>query len=436
MQAFFRQRFRRVSPARRGFEREYAMKRTVGFILVFMILLGTVPARADSDIFDAPSVSRFCSAAPMSENRAVFASAERTGFTPPLTRAMAAEILYAIDPLPDLHPMSRTFSDVNADSVYAAAASWAVEKGLFDSGDGSFSPDQALNREQLAILLNRYLACSDMVLPEINETVVFFDTPNLSPEGKTAAGVLQRGGVMAEASDGNFYPGAAVTLAQAETIFLRFIGAMRRRFMTLPTATVAESDPVDPSWFSDACFIGHSQVVAMRMYFDFTGTDYLAEVGFTAPDMLVHKGFHTSSGRAGSLLRLLQNKSYGKVFVMLGINDVSDRKNRIAEFKEPMRKILDMIKEMQPDAKLYLISLAPVGHAAPYVVIYNPRVTMLYSQAVKDLSREYGAEYIDLYRPLSGADGYMYDEYSVNDGIHITPETYSSLLEDYFRTHT
>ena len=61
---------------------------------------------------------------------------------------------------------------------------------------------------------------------------------------------------------------------------------------------------------------------------------------------------------------------------------------------------------------------------------------MLYSQAVKDLSREYGAEYIDLYRPLSGADGYMYDEYSVNDGIHITPETYSSMLEEYFMTHT
>ena len=93
------------------------------------------------------------------------------------------------------------------------------------------------------------------------------------------------------------------------------------------------------------------------------------------------------------------------------------------------------MKETQPDAKLYLISLAPVGRSAPYKVIYNPEVTTLYSQAVKDLSREYDAEYIDLYRLLSDGEGYMYDEYSVNDGIHIVPKAYE-MLEEYFKTHT
>ena len=411
------------------------MKRLILLTLCFFFLLGAVPVRAENDLFSVPLISHFCTAASMAENRSVFLPVERTGFTPPLTRGMAAEILYSIDPLPDIHPMSHTFPDVDPDSSLSAAASWAVEKGLFSDDGGYFFPDQAISREQLAILLNAYLDYADMILPEINEPFIFYDTQNMSPEGRNAAGVLQCGGVMAEASDGNFYPGAQVCVAQAEPIFLRLMGGMRRRFMTLPVATVSDSDAVDTAWFEDVCFIGHSQVVAMGMYFDFTGTDYLAEVGFTAPDMLVHKGFHTSKGRAGSLQRLLENSSYGKVYVMLGINDVSDRKNRIAEFKEPMRKILDIVKQTQPSAKLYLISLAPVGHAAPYPVIYNPEVTMLYSQAVKDLSREYGAEYIDLYRFLSEDDGYMIEEYCVNDGIHIVPKAYS-ILEEYFRTHT
>ena len=411
------------------------MKRFVLLILCFILFLGPVPVYADNDPFSSPASSRFCAAASMAENRGIFLPVEKTGFTPPLTRSMAAEILYAIDPTPDLHPMSITFSDVAPETSYYAAASWAVEKGLLSSEGGSFSPDQALNREQLAVLLCAYLDHADMVLPEINESVAFYDAPFMSPDGRRAAEILQRGGVMAEASDGNFYPRANMSVAQAEPVFLRLMGAMRRRFMTLPVATVLESDGVDASWFGDVCFIGHSQVVAMRMYFDFAGTDYLAEVGFTAPDMLVHKAFHQSSGRAGSLLRLLENKTYGKVYVMLGINDVSDRKNRIEEFKEPMRRILDIVRETQPEAKLYLISLAPVGRAAPYPVIYNPEVTMLYSQAVKDLSREYGAEYIDLYRLLSDADGYMIDEYCVNDGIHIVPKAYE-MLEEYFRTHT
>ena len=411
------------------------MKRLICFILCFIFILGAVPARAANDIFAAPMTSRLCPAASMAQNRAAFVPIERGGLAAPLTRAMAAEILYAIDPTPDIHPMSRTFTDVSTDAAYAAAASWAAVNGILSDTDGNFSPDQSLSREQLALALSAYLDYADMVLPQINESVYFYDTETMTPAGKIAAGDMQRGGVMAEASDGNFYPGVTVSVAQAETIILRLMGSMRRRFMELPVATVSESDPVDNSWFEDVCFIGHSQVVAMAMYFDFTGTDYLAEVGFKAPDMLVHKGFHLSTGRAGSLRRLLEYKSYGKVYVMLGINDVSDRKNRIEEFKTPMRQILDLVKQTQPDAKLYLISLAPVGRSASYKVIYNPEVTMLYSQAVKDLSREYDAEYVDFYRLLCDEEGYMHDEYSVNDGIHIVPKAYD-MIEEFLKTHT
>ena len=409
------------------------MKRLLCAILCFILILGAVPARADNDPFAAPLTSRFASAASMARNRDVFVPIERSGFAAPLTRAMTAEVLYAVatDPV----TTTRSFSDVAADASYAAAASWAVESGILAAADDSFLPDQAITREQLAIAMKVFLDCSDMTLPEINETVIFFDTDYMSAAGKAASGYMQRGGVMAEASDGNFYPGFNVSVSQAETIFLRLMGAMRRRFMTLPVATVSDGEPVDDSWFEDVCFIGHSQVVAMGMYFHFTGTDYLAEVGFKAPDMLVHKAFHRSNGRYGSLRRLLENTSYGKVFVMLGINDVSDRKNRIEEFKAPMRQILDIVKETQPNAKLYLISLAPVGRSASYKVIYNPEVTALYCGAVKDLSREYDAEYIDFYRLLCDDEGYMYDEYAVNDGIHIVPKAYE-ILEEYLKRHT
>ncbi len=413
----------------------YVMKRFICSVLAALLVLGAVPVRADNDIFSAPLTSRFCASASMAENRSMFSTIEHGGFAVPLTRSMTAEVLYAMDPMPDAHPLSRSFPDVGADASYAAAASWAVENGILTETEGGFSPEQSMTREQLAIALKAYMDHADMVLPEINEGVAFPDSETMSADGKAAAAVLQKGGVMAEASDGSFHPGFTVDVAQGERIFLRLLGGMRRRFMTLPIATVSEGAPVDDSWFDDVCFIGHSQVVAMGMYFHFQQTDYLAEVGFTAPDMLVHKGFHRHNGRYGSLLRLLQSNSYGKVYVMLGINDVSTHANRIEEFKEPMRKILDIVKETQPNAKLYLISLAPVGRSASYKVIYNPEVTTLYSQAVKDLSREYDAEYIDLYRLLSDGEGYMYDEYSVNDGIHIVPKAYE-MLEEYFKTHT
>ena len=395
------------------------MKRMLCSILCCMLILGAVPVRAENDLFASPLTSTLSAEASMAENRAIFEPMERSGFSSPLTREMLAEALFSI---------------AAPDAFYTSPNAWAEEKGILLEGDG-FSADQAVNREQMAVALRAFLTSEDLVLPEINESVYFYDTDTMSQAGRTAAGIMQRGGVMAEASDGNFYPGATVTVDEAETILLRLLGAVRRRFMTLPIATVSQSESVDNSWFEDVCFIGHSQVVAMGMYFDFAKTDYLAEVGFTAPDMLVHKAFHQSNGHYGSLRRLLEGKHYGKVYVMLGINDVSDRKNRIEEFKAPMRQILDLVRETQPDAKVYLISLAPVGRNASYKVIYNPEVTTLYSQAVKDLSREYDAEYIDFYRLLSDSEGYMYDEYSVNDGIHIVPKAYS-MLEEFLKTHT
>ena len=73
-----------------------------------------------------------------------------------LTRAMLAVILWRIEGSQDAS-RTVTFTDTSANAWYADGLSWCAEKGLFAGyPNGSFGPDDAVTREQLAIVFFRY----------------------------------------------------------------------------------------------------------------------------------------------------------------------------------------------------------------------------------------------------------------------------------------
>ena len=200
-------------------------------------------------------------------------------------------------------------------------------------------------------------------------------------------------------------------------------------------AYVAESEPVSDDWFDDACFIGHSQIVGMQKYSGLSGPDYYAVVGHTAQAVVDYEFYELPDGRYGTLSDALHAKSYGKVYIMLGINDSSLRDDRVERFMNPMRTILDLVKGTQPGAKIYLLSLVPVGRYTPMNELYNPDSTVFYSQLVKTLSREYDTEYIDLFRMMCDKAGYFLNSFNSGDGIHIQSDRYPEIVE-YLKRHT
>ena len=73
-----------------------------------------------------------------------------------LTRAMLAQTLYAMEGKPQA-AHGEHFSDVNESDWYAAAVAWAAENGLVSGvGGDRFAPNDALTREQMALILYRY----------------------------------------------------------------------------------------------------------------------------------------------------------------------------------------------------------------------------------------------------------------------------------------
>jgi hypothetical protein len=82
-----------------------------------------------------------------------------TQFSPntPLTRGMAATVLYRMEGEPDVAGLVNPFSDVANGLYYTDAIIWAADKGIvLGYGNGKFGPNDNVTREQLAAILMRY----------------------------------------------------------------------------------------------------------------------------------------------------------------------------------------------------------------------------------------------------------------------------------------
>jgi len=75
----------------------------------------------------------------------------------PCTRADVVFYLWKLEGMPPKTVMS-VFRDVNADSQYAQAVSWAVENKITNgTSANTFSPDEGCARAQIVTFLYRYL---------------------------------------------------------------------------------------------------------------------------------------------------------------------------------------------------------------------------------------------------------------------------------------
>ena len=129
-----------------------------------------IPAASDSK-FPFKDVSRsdaFYDAVKYLYENDIMNGASKTEFSPnaELTRGMVVTILYRMEGEPATKN-SGTFSDVKTGRYYSEAVEWAAENSIVNGfTDGSFKPERAVTREQLASILCRYARFSGITTYE------------------------------------------------------------------------------------------------------------------------------------------------------------------------------------------------------------------------------------------------------------------------------
>ena len=182
------------------------------------------------------------------------------------------------------------------------------------------------------------------------------------------------------------------------------------------TAPYAES--VDDEWFSDAAFLGNSLVDGFRLFSGLTTCDVYAATSMTVMG-------------AGNLISQMNAKQYGKVYILLGINEIGYDADY---FKTQYSNMLDTIIAGQPDADIYIMGLTPISEAKSTTdSTFTMDRVRTYNEKLLELAVEKGCYYIDLCEALSDETGYLPASVTT-DGIHFSASHYLVWLE-YLRTH-
>lgn len=111
---------------------------------------------------------------------------------------------------------------------------------------------------------------------------------------------------------------------------------------------------VGEEYFDDAVFLGDSRTMGIS---DYSGlnADFFCENGMTVYKLLDEKGvIYQKTGEKVNLNQVMQQKQYGKIYIMVGMNELGYRDTNY--FLEKYRSVVEQIREWQPQAVIFLMA--------------------------------------------------------------------------------
>ena len=136
------------------------------------------------------------------------------------TRAMIVSMLARLEGVESAE--SAGFTDVAANDWYATAVNWAAASGITSgTGDGNFSPNTAITREQLAAILMNYAAYKGEDVSNRASLATYTDQPSTWAEETMSWAVAE--GLISGVTADTLQPQGAATRAQVAAILQRFL---------------------------------------------------------------------------------------------------------------------------------------------------------------------------------------------------------------------
>lgn len=85
---------------------------------------------------------------------------------------------------------------------------------------------------------------------------------------------------------------------------------------------MAESAPVTDDYFDDVAFVGDSRTDGFRLYSGLERGTYFYVTGETVSSAVEQQNWKTDSGRKISLADAVASSGCGKIYLMLGVNEL------------------------------------------------------------------------------------------------------------------
>lgn len=178
-------------------------------------------------------------------------------------------------------------------------------------------------------------------------------------------------------------------------------------------------------YFKDALFIGDSRTVGLRDYGSINDADYFAAEGMSVYNIYKDE-IKLKKSEAVSFKTLMKNKTYGKVYIMLGINELGYNFENTADKYE---KLITDIKKYQPGATIYIEANLHVSETRSREdkVFNNSRIDK-FNHMLEKLARQSKTYYIDINEYFDDDNGNLAEKYT-SDDTHVKGKYYKDWSE-------
>ena len=180
---------------------------------------------------------------------------------------------------------------------------------------------------------------------------------------------------------------------------------------------------MDASYFDDALFIGDSHTDGFKDYAGLPNADYLCHNGLTVWSAVEKAEF---PGRQ-TLAQALRGKHYGKIYLMLGINELGT--GTAESWAAQYKVLLDEIRELQPDAIIFLQAIFHTTQEKSDTTFFKNSTIDARNAELCKLADNETVFYIDCNPVFDDDTGALTPEYS-GDGVHVKAPYYA-MWRDY-----
>lgn len=217
------------------------------------------------------------------------------------------------------------------------------------------------------------------------------------------------------------------TYTPVETDSIYYSDAGKVAFTTEYDYTKVEED-----YFEDAVFIGDSRTLGIADYAKIDA-DFYCESGMMIFKLLSDKGIkNPKTGEKVKLSDVFQQKEYGKIYIMLGLNELGY--GNTERFYEKYKEVLEQIREWQPQAVIFVMANLHVSQEKNnYSTEFNNINVNDKNVAVANLADGINIFYLDC-NPLFVDEGGFLKADLTFDGVHLYANSYS-VWKDFLMEH-
>ena len=187
-----------------------------------------------------------------------------------------------------------------------------------------------------------------------------------------------------------------------------------------PAEPVSPFTTVDESYFDDALFLGDSHTAGFHDYAGLRNATYFTKNGLTVWDA-TEKHFIELDGKKYTLAEALGTRQFGKIYVMLGINELGagTTESWAAQYKV----VLDTLRQTQPNAIIFIQSMFHTTQEKSESSYFKNDVINARNAAIAQLADNETVFYLSVNTVFDDETGALRSDYS-GDGIHVRAPYY------------